>query len=732
MIQYLLMGMAMGGAGGGMGMGGGCGFMRRFDDESFKDQKVNWQTVRKVFALARPYRGLLIRFGIASAVGAVAGTVPPLFFRLVIDKALKPPGNLGLLAQLSLAAIAFNVANQALKLYQRWQASQVAAGLTYDMRMRVHDHVVDMPMGFVTSTQTGALMSRLNNDVQGAQQVLTDIIDSATSDTFAIVSTVAAMLVLDWQLTLVVLSMVPVFIIPGRYMGRRLQQITRERFTLLSDMNTFLHERLSVGGAMLGRLDGDPRQEHQDYDEHAGAVREITVRTGLVTGLYVLAMGGFATMSTSIVYWVGGWRSITSGLSIGTVVAFGSYAQRAYTPVNSITGTRISLMTALVSFERVFEVLEFPNSMPDRPGAVELVDPRGEVRFEAVAFAYPTPSESTLESLQHPGMAVHDASEARQILTDVSFSAPPGSVVAVVGPTGAGKTTTLALVPRLYDVSAGAVLVDGHDVRDLTKASLRRCVGVVSQDPHLFHDSLAVNLRYAKPDATDAEIEAACRVARIWDLVQALPDGLDTIAGERGYRLSGGEKQRLSIARLILKDPRIVILDEATSHLDSENERLIQEALAEVLRGRTTLVIAHRLSTIVAADQILVLDQGRIVERGTHADLVANGGLYATLCATQFSRVEPIPESTNNHTKENHMSDASPAAGRGAKLRAALQTVNLTDDQQGKIQALFASARANAGAGGQAGGQRGEVLRQLGEILTPEQLASVRQTMQAG
>ena len=634
----------MGGAGGGAGGGGAAWRRQRMSPEEAANQKIDWTMVRGIFRLAQPFRRSLLFFGLASIASALVGTMPALVFKAIIDNAIKRR-DVHLLVVLSMAAIGLVVARSMFVLLQRWQASTVGAGITYTMRTRLYDHIQRMPLSFFTATQTGALMSRINNDVIGAERVLTGIVSTLTTNTFTFISTIGVMFALDWRLTLVVLMALPMFIIPSKYMGRVLQKLTRERFDLLATMNAFLHERLSVSGAMLNHLFGNEVTEQDDYEERAVAVRNIGTRTALTAGTFTLVTSMFATMSTAIVYWVGGWRAITGGLTVGTVVAFGQLASRAYQPVSSMSNTRIDLMTAVVSFERVFEVLNFPNPITDRAGAVDLVDPGGRVEFDHVSFAYPPAAEVTLDSLQNPGVverrAGRNPTAAVEVLHDIDFVAEPGQMVAFVGPTGAGKSTTLNLVSRLYDVSDGAVRVDGHDVRDLTLASLRRAIGVVSQDSHLFHDTLRANLLYAKPDASQDEVETACQVARIHDLIASLPEGYDTVAGERGYRMSGGEKQRLAIARMILKNPTIVILDEATAHLDSTNERLIQEALAEALVGRTTLVIAHRLSTIVRADQIVVIDAGRAVQRGTHDELVAIAGLYQTLYQTQFESAVP-------------------------------------------------------------------------------------------
>ena len=643
---------------------------QRLTRQEAKELDFDWKMVRGIFELARPWRRHLVLFAVTSAAFALIGTLPALVFKAIVDmlveqertrqllggsaaEALRDK-NVRTLILLAAVAVGLYLGQSMLRIAQRWASANVGSGVTFTMRTRMYDHLQRMPVSFFTATQSGALMSRLNNDVMGAQRVLTEIISTLTTNAFTFVSTVVVMFTLDWKLTLVVLTAVPFFLVPSKYMGRVLQNISRERMDLLADMNGYLQERLNVSGATLNHLYGDPESEQANYERRAGSVRDVGTRTALVSGVFTLLTSMFSTCSIAIVYWVGGWRAITGGITVGTVVAFGQLAQRAYRPVNALSTTRIDLMTAMVSFERVFEVLEFENPVVEKPGAVALTNVQGRVEFDDVSFTYPPPSEATLESLENPALAALRARRGgaaslagvRQssrgpnpVLHNVSFVAEPGETVAFVGPTGAGKSTTLSLVARLADVSSGAVRIDGHDVRDLRLDSLRQAIGVVSQDTHLFHDTIRMNLLYANPKASDADLVAACELARIHDLIASLPDGYDTVAGERGYRMSGGEKQRLAIARMILKDPKIVVLDEATAHLDSHNERLIQEALHSALQDRTTLVIAHRLSTIVEADKIVVLERGRVVQVGSHAELVDTPGLYQDLHATQFAHV---------------------------------------------------------------------------------------------
>ncbi len=471
----------------------------------------------------------------------------------------------------------------------------------------------------------------MNNDVIGAQRALTTTLGSVVSNVIVLVTTLTAMLFLDWQLTLLALVLLPIFIIPAKRVGRRLQKITREGMDLNSAMNTQMTERFNVSGALLVKLFGSGTREIDEFGSRAGRVRDIGVRSAMYGRTFFVALGLVAAVGTAAIYWVGGQLVISGTLSIGTLVAMAAYVTRIYTPLTSLTNARVDIMTAFVSFDRVFEVLDTPNPITDRPGAIDLVEPSGKIVFDELWFRYPAASEVSLPSLEADTTAALSTEAGPFVLRGIDAEIEPGQLVALVGPSGAGKTTLTGLVPRLYDATEGAVRIDGHDVRDLTQDSLHHAIGVVSQDPHLFHDTVLDNLRYARPEATDEEVIDACRAAQIHEVIAALPEGYNTVVGERGYRLSGGEKQRLAIARMLLKNPSMVILDEATSHLDSENEALVQEALVTALENRTSIVIAHRLSTITSADLILVLDDGQIVERGTHQELLAHGGLYAEL-----------------------------------------------------------------------------------------------------
>jgi ATP-binding cassette subfamily B protein len=494
------------------------------------------------------------------------------------------------------------------------------------------DHVQRMPMAFFTRAQTGALNSRLNNDVMGAQRAVTGTLGSVVSNVITLVANGTAIVLLEWRFAVISLVLLPLFIVPAKRVGRRLQELTREQMDLNASMNTTISERLNVSGALLVKLFGRHDAETRDFAARADGVRSVGVRSAVYGRTFMVALGLVGALATAAVYWIGGQLAVSGSLTVGTLVALATFVGRIYGPLTSLTNVRVDVMAALVSFERVFEVLDSPSPIQDRPGAVDLVAPAGRIELDHVRFAYP--DRPIVASLEASGPGAHEPLDRPYVLDGVTVTIEPGQLVALVGTSGAGKTTLSQLVPRLYDVSEGAIRIDGVDVRDLTQDSLRRAIGVVSQEPHLFHDTIAGNLTYARPDATVDELWAAARAAQIDELIGSLPDGMATLVGDRGHRLSGGEKQRIAIARMLLKDPAIVVLDEATSHLDAENEAQVQQALATALAGRTSLVIAHRLSTITNADQILVLDQGRIVQRGTHLELMRDGGLYADLYRT--------------------------------------------------------------------------------------------------
>ena len=609
------------------------------DTSGLTGRRIGRETRRRVWGFARPYRRLIAAFMATVVAATFLGLLPPLLIRQVFDVAIAD-GNGRYLNILFAMMLAAALGEALLTLLERWLSSTVGEGLIFNLRAALFDHVQRMPVLFFTRTQTGTLISRLNNDVIGAQRAFTGTLGTVVGNVIALAGTLAAMFLLEWRLTLLAVAIVPLFVLPARRVGRRLQAITREGMDLNASMNDTMTERFNVAGALLVKLFGRHDAEARDFGRRAGRVRDIGVRSAMYSRVFLIALTFVGAAGTAVVYWLGGRLTIDGGLTAGTLVALGLYTVRIYVPLTSLSNARVDVMTAFVSFERVFEVLDAPNPITDDPGARELAAPRGRVRFDRVRFAYP--SGDGPESLGFGGGSGGGA--LGDVLADLDLEISPGQMVAVVGPSGAGKTTMAALIPRLYDVTGGAVLVDGTDIRDLTQSSLRAAIGVVTQDPHLFHDTIAANLLYARPGAAPAELEAACRAARIHDVIAALPEGYDTVVGERGYRLSGGEKQRLAIARMLLKDPAIVILDEATSHLDSENEAQVQEALAEALRGRTSLVIAHRLSTIADADVIVVLDGGRIVESGAHEELRRAGGLYEELYETLMrAEAEPVP-----------------------------------------------------------------------------------------
>lgn len=602
--------------------------------EDIRGQKVARGTARRILRFASPYRRLLLAFLGLVTLTSVIGAANPLLYKEIINRGIIGH-RAGLVIALALTVAGLAILDAGLTLGERYVSAKVGEGLVFDLRTKIFSHVQRMPIAFFTRTQTGALVSRLNNDVLGAQQSFTDVLSTVVGNLISVTLVLAAMFVLSWELTLVALVILPLFVLPARWLGRRLQSIMREKYDLSADMNTIMVERFNVAGALLVKLFGRPADEDASFSGKAGRVRDIGVTQMMYSRVFFVSLLLTASLATALVYGWGGVLTVEGALDVGTLVALAAYLGRLYGPLTALSNIHVNIMTTLVSFDRVFEVLDLKPSISEKSSAVPL--PRGpaSIEFEHVSFSYPVADEVSLASLQTVAVPNH-VGAGKEVLSDVSFRAEPGRLVALVGPSGAGKTTISQLVPRLYDACAGTVRVSGVDVRDATSESLHAVVGVVTQDAHMFHDSIRANLLYAKPGATEEELREALAAAQILPFVDALPDGLDTVVGDRGYRLSGGEKQRMAIARLLLKAPDVVVLDEATAHLDSESEVALQRALKIALAGRTSLVIAHRLSTVRDADQILVIDEGRIVERGRHQELLDAGGPYAELYETQF------------------------------------------------------------------------------------------------
>jgi len=619
----------------GGGGGGRAGMRSLVKDRKILEHRIKKGTLPRVLSYARPYRFALVVFLSAVVLDAVVSSVSPLLLRSVIDTGIIGKHE-SVIIGLSLLTAGLAILDAVLSVVQRRLSANIGEGLIYDMRSRVFAHMQEMPIAFFSRTQTGALISRLNNDVIGAQQAFTDLFSNVVGNLVLVTIILGTMLVLSWQITLVALLLVPAFLIPARTIGRKLGTLFQRGMELNAEMNMVMSERFNVAGAMLVKLFGRPREERAYFDDHAAQVRDIGIRQATLQRFFFIALGLIASLATAFAYGFGGVEVLHGALAVGTVVALTAYLTRLYGPLTQLSNLNIDYMSAMVSFERLFEVLDLVPMIAESPTAVVVPEGPVSLTFDQVAFDYPAASEVSLASLE--AVAKLETTGRTSVLHDVSFAVAPGTLTALVGPSGAGKTTISMLVSRLYDVTSGSVRLNGVDVRDVTFASLADTVGVVTQDAHLFHATIRENLLFAKPDASDEEMHAALRAAQIDDMVSGLPLGLDTVVGERGYRLSGGEKQRVALARIMLKAPRLVVLDEATAHLDNESEALVQQALEETMTSRTSLVIAHRLSTIRRADQILVIDAGRVVQRGTHEELMSLGGLYKDLYERQFAK----------------------------------------------------------------------------------------------
>jgi ATP-binding cassette subfamily B protein len=601
-------------------------------DQSVKNQKLKPGTLKRIMGFALPYKVSLSLFMITVIIDAFLIIATPLLIKQLIDDGVIP-GNDNLVTKLAAVVALIAILDAVFSMIGRWFSSRIGEGLIFDLRKMVFEHVQKQSIAFFTRTQTGALISRLNSDVIGAQQAFTSTLSGVVSNLLSLLLVTIAMLTLSWQITLASLALLPVFLIPTKWVGRKLQQYTRQSFDINAQMSSTMTERFNVSGALLVSLYGDAKAEKNEFSTKARKVADIGISIAMLNRVFFIALTSVAAIATAIAYGIGGHLAINGEITVGTLLAITALLARLYGPLTALSNVRVDVMSALVSFERVFEVLDLQPMVKDAPNAIELDSLMPELSFNSVSFSYPSATDVSLASLE--SVAKLEQIESGEVLKGISFHAKPGTLTGIVGPSGAGKSTISSLIPRLYDVTQGSILIDQQDIRNYTIKSLRKLIGVVTQDSHMFHDSILNNLKYANSEATLTEIEQACKAARIWDFIQTLPSGLETIVGERGHRLSGGERQRLAIARLLLKKPRIVILDEATAHLDSENEALVQAALKEALIGRTSVVIAHRLSTIINADQILVIDKGLIVESGTHEQLVQRKGLYFDLYERQ-------------------------------------------------------------------------------------------------
>jgi ATP-binding cassette, subfamily B, bacterial len=628
--------------------------------------RVTWSLLKRVFSYAQPYRGRIVVSLVLILTTTALELVTPLIFRDLIDNTL-PNRNVERLNLLALGLIMIPLLTSGIGIVLRRINSAIGEGVIYDLRRTLYAHLQRMSLRFFTNTKTGELISRLNNDVVNAQSAISDTIVGIITQSVQLIATLGVMLVLEWRLTILGVMVFPLFIVAAKHIGMKLRDIAREQMDNNAYMNAMISETLNISGALLVKLFGRTNIEIKRFEDRAGRVRDNGIKRAVVGVQFWTLMGLVGVIGTALVYWVGGHLVLADVFSIGTIVAFSAYLHQLYGPLQYLVNVPVEFATSMVSFERVFEVVDLPTEIAEKPNALALTDPRGELTFDDVTFDYTIDDSILLKDVKRHGrtdtitavlsgdmpkeakngqtdgkMEPEEAiSQARETaLENISFTVKPGQLTALVGPSGAGKTTMTYLIPRLYDPTGGRILIDGYDIRDLTLESLANAIGMVTQETYLFHDTIRTNLLYARMDATHAEVEAACRVANIHEFIMGLPDQYDTVVGERGYRLSGGEKQRIAIARVILKDPRILVMDEATSHLDSQSESLIQDALEKIMANRTNIVIAHRLSTILAADLILVMDRGRIVERGTHSELIAMNGLYAQLYETQFSRQE--------------------------------------------------------------------------------------------
>lgn len=639
-----------------MGLHGGHGGLRPMINSPDEKPKITLPLLKRVMQYARPYIGLTTVLLLLILASTGLGLLSPLILRDLIDKTI-PAGNIPRLIQLALALLFIPALNGALHVFQRRVNSRIGEGVIYDLRLALYASLQRMSLRFFTNTKVGELMSRLNNDVIGAQNAISSTIVGIITALIQAVAVLSVMLSLEWRLTLISVVIMPLFMLAARLLGNRLRDMARKQMEANAQMNAMMNETLNIGGALLVKLFGRQKVEVDRFGQRAGQVRDLGVKRAFTGSIFMAIIGLISAVGTALVYGLGGYFVIQGAFTVGTIVAFGSYLGNLYGALQGLSNAPVEFATSMVSFERVFEVIDLPVDIPEKPAALALKDVRGEIAFDNVSFKYEVGDENLLSDVHRYGSMDNvtavlsgdepetadeesaTVSQARTIaLDDISFRAQPGELVALVGPSGAGKTTLTYLIPRLYDPASGVIRIDGHDLREVTLASLSNQIGMVTQETYLFHDTIRTNLQYARLDASQEELEAACRIANIHDFISALPDGYDTIVGERGYRLSGGEKQRIALARVILKDPRILVLDEATSSLDSESEALIQDALERVMADRTSIVIAHRLSTILSADQILVIDRGRIVESGNHETLLEKGGLYAGLYQTQFHK----------------------------------------------------------------------------------------------